>query len=52
MLTYCDGRPMGIVAGLVNKPNQSAEEIVDEIVAEASELLESAGQYVVSKARL
>lgn len=45
-------RPMGIVAGLVNKPNQSAKEIVDEIVSEAADILSSAGQFVASKARL
>ncbi len=50
MLTL--GRPMGVVAGMVNKPNQSAKEIVDEIVAEAAEILGSANQYVSSKARL
>ncbi|CAJ2501571.1 Uu.00g044240.m01.CDS01 [Anthostomella pinea] len=45
-------RPMGIVAGLINKPDQTAREIVDEIVSEASAILSSAGQYVSSKARL
>ncbi|KAI1335970.1 2-nitropropane dioxygenase [Xylariaceae sp. FL0016] len=44
--------PMGIVSGLVNKPNQTAKEIVDEIVKEATQLLGSAGQYVSSKPRL
>lgn len=43
---------MGVVAGMVNKPNQSAKEIVDEIVTEAAEILGSAGQFVDSKARL
>jgi NAD(P)H-dependent flavin oxidoreductase YrpB (nitropropane dioxygenase family) len=47
-------RPMGIVAGLVNKPGQSAGEIVREIVDEATELLSSAPKFVVrlSKAKL
>ncbi|KAI1498368.1 2-nitropropane dioxygenase [Biscogniauxia marginata] len=44
--------PMGIVAGLVNKPDQTAKEIVDEIVSEASTILSSAGQFVTSKAKL
>ena len=43
---------MGVVAGLVNKPNQSAKEIVDEIVSEAADVLGSANKFVVSKARL
>lgn len=50
MLT-CD-RPMGVVAGLVNKPNQSAKEIVDEIVAQAAEILSSADRFVASKSKL
>ncbi|KAK1070995.1 hypothetical protein LTR74_003644 [Friedmanniomyces endolithicus] len=45
-------RPMGVVAGLVNKPNQSAKEIIDEIVSEAAELLGSAGQFLGPKSRL
>ena len=45
-------RPMGVVAGLVKKPNQSAKEIVDEIVSEAAEILSSANKFVVSKSRL
>lgn len=45
-------RPMGVVAGMVNKPNQSAKEIVDEIVSEAAEILSSTGQFVAQKARL
>ena len=45
-------RPMGVVAGLVNKSNQSAKEIVDEIVSEAAEILSSANKFVSSKARL
>jgi hypothetical protein len=43
---------MGVVAGLVNKPNQSAKEIVDEIVTEAASILGSASQFVSNKARL
>ena len=46
------GRPMGGVAGLVNKPNQSAKEIVDEIVSEAAEILGSANRFVTSKSKL
>ncbi|KAH9897495.1 2-nitropropane dioxygenase [Xylariomycetidae sp. FL2044] len=45
-------RPMGLVAGMINKPDQSAQEIVTEIVTEAAQLLGSASQYVDSKARL
>lgn len=44
---------MGVVAGMVNKPNQSAKEIIDEIVSEAAQILGNAGQYVASsKAKL
>ena len=43
---------MGVVAGLVNKPNQSAKEIIDEIVLEAAELLGRAGQFLGPKSRL
>ncbi|KAK5695336.1 hypothetical protein LTR97_008842 [Elasticomyces elasticus] len=45
-------RPMGVVAGMVNKPNQSAREIVEEIVAEAAELLGKAGEFVGKRAKL
>ncbi|GAW25172.1 putative 2-nitropropane NPD [Rosellinia necatrix] len=45
-------RPMGIVAGLVNTPDQTAKEIVDEIVTQAAALLGSAGNYVSSKPKL
>ncbi|KAI1815329.1 2-nitropropane dioxygenase [Poronia punctata] len=45
-------RPMGVVAGLVNKPDQSAKEIVDEMVGQAAQLLGSAGNYVNSQAKL
>lgn len=44
--------PAGQVAGLVNKPDQSAKEIIDEIVAEATQLLQSAGDYVHAKSKL
>lgn len=44
--------PAGKVTGLVNKPEQSAEEIVQEIVAEAHQLLNGAGRYVKPQARL
>ena len=43
---------MGIVAGLVNKENQSAGEIVKEIVDEASILLSSANRFVNASAKL
>lgn len=43
---------MGVVAGMVNKANQSAKEIIEEIVSEAAEILGNAGQYVGSKAKL
>jgi hypothetical protein len=45
-------RPMGVVAGLVNKEGQSAKEIVDEIVEEATRLLGSANKYVTAQAKL
>lgn len=44
MLTCC--RPLGIVAGLVNKKDQPAGEIVEEIVKEAHELLQNANKFV------
>lgn len=43
---------MGVVAGMVNKPNQSAKEIVDQIVEEAAEILSEAGRFVTSRAKL
>ena len=39
-------RPAGVVAGLVNKPNQSAAEIVEEMSNEAYSLLKGANRYV------
>ncbi|KAI1082948.1 2-nitropropane dioxygenase [Whalleya microplaca] len=41
-------RPMGVVAGLINKANQPAQEIVNEIVSEAVEILGSASKFVSS----
>lgn len=43
MLSY---RPMGIVSGLVNKPNQSAAEIIEEMMTDAVRVLASAGQFL------
>jgi len=37
---------MGIVAGRVNTPNQSAAEIVAEMMAEAIEVLRGASKFV------
>lgn len=42
---------MGVVAGLVNKPNQTAKEIVDEIVSEAAEILGSASTFISTKSK-
>lgn len=44
--------PTGMVAALVNKPGQSAEEIVKEIVAEATGILSNASSFVRPTARL
>lgn len=44
--------PTGVVAALVNKPDQSAAEIVGEFVAEAHELLSGANNFVVRSAKL
>ena len=53
MDSYADkDRPMGVVAGLVNKSGQSAAEIVNEIVTEAADILGSASQFVASKSKL
>jgi NAD(P)H-dependent flavin oxidoreductase YrpB (nitropropane dioxygenase family) len=49
---YQNRRPLGIVVGLVNKPDQTAGEIVDEIVGQAARLLGSAGNYVDTKSKL
>ncbi|KIX02422.1 uncharacterized protein Z518_08363 [Rhinocladiella mackenziei CBS 650.93] len=45
-------RPMGVVSALVNTPNQSAGEIVKEMVDEAVRVLESAGGYLRPAAKL
>lgn len=45
-------RPIGIVAGSVNKPNQTAAEIVKEMVDEAVVALNQAGIYVNAAAKL
>ena len=43
---------MGVVAGMVNTEGQSAKEIVNEIVEEATKLLGSANKYVAVQAKL
>lgn len=45
-------RPTGVVAALVNKPDQSAAEIIDEIVGEAKQLLEGAHKLLRPSAKL
>ncbi|KAM0816181.1 hypothetical protein AB5N19_01982 [Seiridium cardinale] len=45
-------RPIGIVAGSVNKSGQTAGEIVGEMVREAVHLLDGASGYVVSSPKL
>ncbi|KAK5044472.1 hypothetical protein LTR84_010753 [Exophiala bonariae] len=45
-------RPMGLVAALVTKSNQSAGEIVDEIMGEAYEILTGASVLVSSTPKL
>ncbi|KAJ1326817.1 nitronate monooxygenase [Microdochium nivale] len=45
-------RPMGIVAGSVNKPNQTAAEVVQEIVEQATSVLSGANDYLVVKTKL
>ncbi|KAF2807492.1 2-nitropropane dioxygenase [Mytilinidion resinicola] len=45
-------KPMGIVAGLVNKKDQSAGEIVKDIVEEAVGLLRGASGFVKTASRL
>lgn len=44
--------PIGIVAGAINKPNQTAAEIVTEIVEQAAELLGGAKGLVVTGSKL
>lgn len=43
---------MGIVAGSVNKPNQTAAEVVQEIVEQATSVLSGANDYLVVKTKL
>ncbi|KAI1865071.1 uncharacterized protein JN550_008617 [Neoarthrinium moseri] len=45
-------RPLGIVAGSVNKVGQTAAEIVREMVEEALQLLKGASGYVASPSKL
>ncbi|KAK8035435.1 hypothetical protein PG993_010430 [Apiospora rasikravindrae] len=45
-------RPIGIVAGSVNKPGQTAAEIVHEMVEEAAELLSAAPTYLAPTSKL
>jgi hypothetical protein len=44
--------PIGIVAGSVNKPNQTAAEIVNEMVAETVVALNTVGNFVNAAAKL
>lgn len=44
--------PIGIVAGSVNKPNQTAAEIVKEMVSETVVALNQAGNFVNAAAKL
>ena len=45
-------RPMGMVAGLVNKPGQTGKEIVEEMAREAYECLKGAQNLVSPQAKL
>jgi len=45
-------RPIGIVAGSVNKANQSAAEIVKEMVQETVIALNQARGFVIAAAKL
>ncbi|KAJ6187278.1 hypothetical protein N7519_002186 [Penicillium mononematosum] len=45
-------RPMGIVAGLINKPNQPAKDIVEEMVQGAVEALSKAQKLMGKQAKL
>ena len=45
-------RPIGIVAGSINKPGQTAAEIVDEMVKEAAQLLGAASTYLTPNSKL
>ena len=44
-------RPMGVVAGLVNTPNQSAAEIVQEMMTGAARVLNSASGFLKQSSR-
>lgn len=43
---------MGYVSALINTPNQTAGEIMDEIVTEAYGLLKGANKFVASTSKL
>lgn len=43
---------MGVVAGMVKKPNQSVKQMVIEIVDEAAQILNSASRFVAPVAKL
>ena len=45
-------RPMGVVSGLVNTPNQSAAEIIKEMVDDAARVLGGAASYLKPVAKL
>jgi len=45
-------RPIGIVAGSVNKPGQTGGEIVDEIVRETVVALKNAGGFLNPSVKL
>ena len=47
-----DCRPIGIVAGAVNKAGQSAKEIVEEMVQETVVALKGAGSLLNAGAKL
>jgi hypothetical protein len=44
--------PIGIVAGSINKPGQTAAQIVTEMVEEAAEILGAAPSFVASNSKL
>lgn len=52
MLTLLFLRPIGYAAGLVNKANQSAGEIVDELLREAYEVLRNGSKLISSTSKL
>jgi len=45
-------RPVGVVGGSVNKPNQSAAEIVDEMVQETVVALNGANLFLNAASKL